>query len=441
VGRLIGSGGMGTVYEAEHVDLGRTVAIKFLRTDRVESLRALKRFEREARIAGRLEHENIVRLLDLGDDGTAPFLVFEYVRGRTLRRDLDELGVRPLASVLDVTGQICRGLALAHAEGIVHRDLKPENVMLTAHADGRLLVKLLDFGVARLYDDESEVLTNTDTALGTAAYMSPEQARGERDLDGRTDIYTLGVVLYEALSGVRPYSGESYNETLYRILNRQHRPLVERRPDLPAPVIDAVERALSKEREDRHAKVEELATALALAQGDAATGARAAPTATVTSEQTSEAGIAVRATPRRSRGDYWIGVATGALYGGAILVVVNLLTSGRTAPPRDSRRVPTIAPVAQPAPVALERSKAPPSPPYPSAPAAAESVAEGSVARTVTATPSLKLLPKPRSAVPLRAGSLRTADPVPAPMAAPAAAGYIVQSPYQRSLATDARRD
>jgi serine/threonine-protein kinase len=256
--RLLGSGGMGRVFVAEHLQMRRSFALKFLRPDRSSTPRYLRRFEREAELLGRLEHENVVSLHDIGVDAAGgPYLVLEYVRGITLREELEQHGVRPVERLLPIVRQVARGLAHAHALGIVHRDLKPENVMLAEHADGTLLVKLLDFGVAGLRDDDAERLTLSDTAIGTAAYMAPEQARGDRTLDPRTDVFALGVITYEALSGVRPYAGSSYNETLFKILHRKHRSLLELRPELPAALVAAVERALEKDAEARFPSVEE----------------------------------------------------------------------------------------------------------------------------------------------------------------------------------------
>lgn len=266
--RLIGRGGMGTVYEVEHLRTRRALALKFLRHDREPSARAKERFEREAEALARLEHENIVGFVDIGFDETyGSYLVLEYVRGRTLRHELQECGVRSLARVLGILTQIERALSLAHRAGIVHRDLKPENVILGSHADGRMLVKVLDFGVARMCNELSNQVTVTDSAVGTAAYMSPEQARGERDIDARTDLFALAVMTYEALSGSRPHGGTSYNETLFQILHQPHRPLVEFRPDLPTEVIACIERALCKVREDRHADVASFVKELATAAG------------------------------------------------------------------------------------------------------------------------------------------------------------------------------
>jgi serine/threonine-protein kinase len=261
--RQIGAGGMGTVYEAEHVALGRVYALKFLRQDVDAKPRGARRFEREARLLARLVHENIVSLLDIGqlEDGR-PYLVLEHINGRTLRAELEASGIRSVERVLEIAEQMGRGLAHAHASGVVHRDLKPENVMLAAHADGRLLVKLLDFGVAKLREDREDPVTGTGAVLGTAAYMSPEQARGETTLDAASDVYSFGVILYEALAGKRPYDGRSYNETLYAILNKAHEPLERLRPDLPEPIAIAVERALAKTPGARFGTVDALVGAL-----------------------------------------------------------------------------------------------------------------------------------------------------------------------------------
>jgi eukaryotic-like serine/threonine-protein kinase len=261
--RLIGSGGMGSVFEAEDLRLGRACAVKVLREDVAIRPNARRRLDREASLLGRLVHENIVALLDVGVTGDGQtFLVLEYLRGRTLRAELQQSGVRSVQRTLEIVTQVARGLGHAHSAGVVHRDLKPENIMLTAHADGRLLVKLLDFGVARQRDGSGETITATDTAIGTAAYMAPEQARGERALHATTDVYALGAVVYEALAGRRPYDGGSYNETLFQILNHRHEPIADVRPDLPRDLCAAIERALEKSPKERFPGVLEFAAAL-----------------------------------------------------------------------------------------------------------------------------------------------------------------------------------
>ncbi len=257
--RSLGFGGMGHVYQVRHARTEKLYALKTLRADRRSRANSFVRFQREAHLLARLNHENIVQLHDLYlEESLCPYLVMEYIEGRTLREELSQEGVRPRQLVLEVLAQLCRGLVEAHRAGIVHRDLKPENIMLTSHADGRILVKILDFGVARLYQDQNWPLTNTDVGVGTAAYMSPEQARGERNLDARSDIHALGAIAYEMLTGRPLFVGSSYNEILFQVANRQHKPLAERRPDLSACVVDLVETALAKERTGRFESAAEM---------------------------------------------------------------------------------------------------------------------------------------------------------------------------------------
>jgi eukaryotic-like serine/threonine-protein kinase len=258
--RPIGRGAFGSVYEAEHAELGRRYAVKLLQ-GAADSERSRQRFAREARLLARLEHENIVSLIDAGEDPElGQYLVLEYIRGSTLRAAMGTFRGAPPERLVEIVRQLARGLAHAHGAGIVHRDLKPENVMLASHADGRPLVKILDFGIARMFDDEANI-TTSGAALGTAAYMAPEQARGDRDVDHRVDIYALGVIVYELLSGTRPFDGSSYNETLFQILTKPHTPLESVRPDLPRLSCAAIERALAKDRVLRFEAVEDFARA------------------------------------------------------------------------------------------------------------------------------------------------------------------------------------
>lgn len=258
----LGSGGMGTVFSAEHITLGKRYALKFLRTDAAAHESSARRFEREARLLAKLDHENVVSLIDLGTGEQGPwYLVLEYIRGRTLRQEL-RAGILSLSRLVAIVIQVARGLVAAHAAGVVHRDLKPENIMLTEHADGSLLVKILDFGVARLFESDTDSATLTGHGAGTAGYMSPEQAKGAKTIDARSDVYALGVIAYEALVGRRPHDGASYNETLFRVLNEVHAPARATRPDLPEAIEGLIDRALAKQPIDRFASPWEFAAAL-----------------------------------------------------------------------------------------------------------------------------------------------------------------------------------
>jgi len=250
--RVIGAGGMGTVYEAESVSTGRRCAIKFLGSGQGGGSRSSARFEREAQTLARLEHEHVIAVFDFGwfEDQT-PFFVMEYVRGRTLRRALEQDGPLEPERAVALLKQACRGMAHAHAQGVVHRDLKPDNLMLTEYADGRPWLKILDFGVARQLEGERIQLTPTGAELGTPHYMSPEQARGESMVDARADVYALGAILYEALSGQHVHAGASYNEVLFQVITQPHVPIAEVLPGCPSRLSTLVERCLGKDPAER----------------------------------------------------------------------------------------------------------------------------------------------------------------------------------------------
>ncbi|MFL6203569.1 MAG: protein kinase domain-containing protein, partial [Thermoanaerobaculia bacterium] len=249
VSELLGSGGMGVVYKAEDTRLARTVALKFLPPELTRDPEAKARFTQEARAASSLDHPNICTILDLGEtiDGQL-YLAMPCYDGETLRSRI-ESGPLPVEEALDVALQTARGLAKAHRNGIVHRDLKPANLIVTG--DG--VVKILDFGLAKLVG--SAAISRTGSSLGTPAYMSPEQARGG-EVDPRTDLWSLGVVLYEMLAGRRPFRGEREQAVIYAILNERPQPLREVRPDVSGEVERIVDRLLAKDPEDRYPSTE-----------------------------------------------------------------------------------------------------------------------------------------------------------------------------------------
>jgi serine/threonine-protein kinase len=256
---VLGEGGMGTVYEAEHMDLGRAVAIKVLNPSQAKKRVAVKRFQQEARAAGAIGHPNICEVYDLGllDDGS-PYLVMEKLNGTTLADRITREGGLPFGEIADVMIQVLSGLIAAHDKGIVHRDIKPENIFLARRVGCPHVVKILDFGVSKMMPqfqggEEELDLTRTGMVMGTPYYMSPEQARGERNLDGRVDVYACGVMMYEAIVGKRPFLAPNYNALLLAIINTKPKPLREVRPATPAAMEAIVVHMMAKARDDRYA--------------------------------------------------------------------------------------------------------------------------------------------------------------------------------------------
>ncbi len=249
--REIGGGGMGTVYEAEDTRLGRRVAVKILPPEYSRDRRAKERFLREARAASAVDHPNLCTVHDVGESEGRLYIVLALYEGGTLRKRIRR-GPLPLAEAREIAIQVARGLACAHEAGITHRDIKPANVMLTRRGE----VKILDFGIARLEGEEVS-LTRTGASWGTPAYMSPEQARGEA-VDCRTDVWSLGVLLYEMVAGRRPFGGESMEAVVSSILTQEPKPLEKVRPDVPPELARVVDRALAKDPAERYASAAQL---------------------------------------------------------------------------------------------------------------------------------------------------------------------------------------
>ena len=254
---VLGEGGMGAVYEAENRALGRSVAVKVLHPAQARKKVAVKRFHQEARAAGAIGHPNICEVYDLGtlDDGS-PYLVMERLVGETLADRIQSEGGLPFDDVIDVLTQVLSGLVAAHEKGIVHRDIKPENIFLTKRVGCPPVAKLLDFGVSKMvspiHEKEEDLdLTRTGMVMGTPFYMSPEQARGDRNLDARVDLYACGVILYEAITGRRPFTAANYNALLLQILSASPRPARELRPALPQGFDEVLDKSLARNRDDR----------------------------------------------------------------------------------------------------------------------------------------------------------------------------------------------
>ncbi|MFO0668335.1 MAG: serine/threonine-protein kinase [Polyangiaceae bacterium] len=264
---VLGEGGMGTVFDGEHVTLGRSVAIKVLHPLQARRSVAVQRFQIEARAAGTIGHPNICEVYDMGqlEDGS-PFLVMERLSGETLADRLEREGALSVPEIVDVMMQVLSGLHAAHEKGILHRDIKPENIFLNGRIGLAPIAKILDFGVAKdttVERPEDLELTMTGMVMGTPFYLSPEQARGDRDLDRRTDVYACGVVLYEALTGTRPFAGDNYNQLLRSILLAEPTPLRDLRPDLPDGFEHVVARAMARHRSARYANALDLQDELA----------------------------------------------------------------------------------------------------------------------------------------------------------------------------------
>jgi serine/threonine protein kinase len=266
VRQLIGEGGMGTVYLAQHPVLERTAAVKVLRRAHIEDEDMVARFMNEARAANAIQHPHIIEVLDVGrlDDGL-PYILMEHLEGETLGQRLRRLGHAPLAQTLTIIGQTAAALGAAHAGGVVHRDLKPDNIFLARDASGAERVKVLDFGIAKLRGDRSRHRVDTQRAVvGTPVYMAPEQCRGSVvDPDGRSDIYALGTVMYEMLCGRAPFDkGGGYGDVL--VMHLLEPPLAPRAvvPELPVEIEAVILRALAKDPADRFATMEEFLVAL-----------------------------------------------------------------------------------------------------------------------------------------------------------------------------------
>ena len=254
--RVIGEGGMATVYLAEDLKHRRKVAVKVMRPELAATLGA-DRFLREVEIAAQLNHPHILPMYDSGSAGGVLYYVMPYVEGESLAARIAREGELPVAVALRLGREVAEALAYAHKRGIVHRDIKPANILIS---EGHALVA--DFGIARAVGAEGEAITRTGLAIGTPQYMSPEQASGDKEVDGRTDIYALGAVLYEMLTGEPPFTGRSAQAVISRSMTERPRPLGASRAGLPPALEPVVMRALARSAADRHPTGEELATAL-----------------------------------------------------------------------------------------------------------------------------------------------------------------------------------
>jgi serine/threonine-protein kinase len=265
VEKVLGEGAMGVVVAAMHVHLGERVALKFLKPEHSGNPEIAARFLREAQSAVRIKGEHVARVSDVGTLETgAPYMVMEYLTGSDLGALLEKRGKLDVAQAVDCVIQACSALAEAHALGIVHRDLKPANLFLTTRADGSALVKVLDFGVAKLLnsDPSKPALTANGAVIGSPLYMSPEQLLGKKSIDARSDVWQLGVILYELITGVCPFDGRTMAEIMIAIGAHPPKPLRQLRPDAPPELEALIARSLEKDVANRLPDVAALAEGL-----------------------------------------------------------------------------------------------------------------------------------------------------------------------------------
>ncbi|HVT63942.1 MAG TPA: Stk1 family PASTA domain-containing Ser/Thr kinase [Mycobacteriales bacterium] len=330
VGEVIGHGGMAEVHRGRDVRLGRDVAIKLLRKDLARDPTFLARFRREAQSAASLNSPAIVAVYDTGEgtiNGTAtPYIVMEYVEGRTLRDILAAEGRLLPRRAMEIAAAICAALEQAHAAGIVHRDIKPGNVMITPTGQ----VKVMDFGIARALTSSTATMTQTAAVVGTAHYLSPEQARGEH-VDARSDIYSTGCLLYELLTGAPPFTGESAVAVAYQHVREDPLPPSQVEPDVPAAVDAVVLVAMAKNPVNRYASAAEMRADLERALAGRPVHAHPVQSGAGASGTTLPATTVLLRQPRaRRRGAAYLVLAgaTLAIFVVALLIARNVLTSG-----------------------------------------------------------------------------------------------------------------
>ncbi|MSP90277.1 MAG: serine/threonine protein kinase [Myxococcales bacterium] len=418
--QVLGIGGFGAVYKCTQLNMNQTVAVKVLRSEHLSSVEHVKRFTREAQAASRLKHPNTIHIFDFGvhSDG-ALYLAMEFVEGETLGHRIDQHGVVHWEALVHIVGQVCHSLTEAHSAGLVHRDLKPENIMLLPVAGDPNFVKVLDFGIAKVQKDtggpSEQSLTEAGMIMGTPSYMSPEQAKGER-IDPRSDIYSLGVMMYEALTGKPPFVGESAMTVLVAHIKDPPRPMPRdgSLQHVPREIEAVVFACLEKEPERRPQTtiqlVDRLQTAAKLAreagQVTEVRSAVAGPTQLVPSadwareriplgsdsgdravRERGEPPPPVMQVPAPSRAPVWLGVGAVAVIGGVAAAVIALFEQSAPPPVQAGSAAgpsPAAAAVAPPGATGVAGSA------LPAQPAAAASAAASDLP-----TPALPAAPHP----------------------------------------------
>ncbi len=396
VERVLGVGGMGVVVAASHIHLETKVAIKFLLPEMLNSREAVARFAREARAAVKITSEHVARVFDVGVlENGAPYMVMEFLEGGDLAAWLDQRGRMSIEQAVEFLLQACVAVADAHGLGIVHRDLKPANLFCVRRTDGRLLIKVLDFGISKVTQFSASgpgtSVTKTSALMGSPLYMSPEQMQSSKSVDAQTDLWAIGIILFELLAGQTPFMGESLPEVVLNIATKPPPSLREFRPDVPDSLEAVVFRCLQKDPKDRYRNVGELAVALlpfapqakgsverilgimqasglSISSLDVPPSPRAVDTMMVGSETTAPVGQTLP-----GAGGVRTGVIVGALV--AIVAVAGvggfLVLSKHSPPPHDATQVAAGAPpvAATPPPAATSATpKHEPAPPPVAAP-------------------------------------------------------------------------
>jgi tRNA A-37 threonylcarbamoyl transferase component Bud32 len=362
----VGQGGMGVVYRAEHPQISRTVAIKLLHPGADRNPELVHRFFNEARAATQIRNEHVVEVLDFGElPEHTPYLVMEWLEGQSLGNLLLAETKLPVARASHILLGIVRALKAAHAKGVVHRDLKPDNVFLVPREADADLVKVLDFGIAKLMaaGASRSYQTQTGAIIGTPAYMSPEQCRGAKEIDARTDIYSLGVIGYQMLTGCLPFGAAAIGELLFKQLTEQAPALASLEPSLPAPLCAIIALALEKEPDGRPSLAQLSAVLERASAGDpspVAVAAAVAPAPAPARHAASATTLGGAASPLENERRSGVSRRTGLVVASALAVAAGLAaTIALTRKPREPAAV-EVATVAQPTPPARPPPPTPP---------------------------------------------------------------------------------
>ncbi|MCC6902639.1 MAG: serine/threonine protein kinase [Polyangiaceae bacterium] len=457
VTRVLGAGGMGVVVAAHDRDLERDVAVKFLSAQGAENANVVARFMREAKAAVKISSEHVAKVIEVGRlDGGAPYIVMELLDGCDLSDEVAK-GPLPVEAALDYVLQACEAIAEAHSRGIVHRDLKPANLFLSKRADGTPMVKVLDFGISSMGNAATAEhgLTRTGAIMGSPFYMSPEQAKSARSADARSDIWSLGAVLYELMAGRPPFTGETMGELVAAILTEEPALLGSLRAEVPSGLEAVVHRCLHKDPGARYSSVGELAQALspfaperarvsvtrAIAVSGSATAATpaapmpaggtlvmsAAPTAPAAGANTAAAWAETQAPSSPGRGRLWAAGIAGVALVGVVALGVSLRQGATVGAALSSSIAPSLgAPPDVPTETPPSAATAAPLPP----PAASNvDVPDAAAPPRATAGPK-PAAGKPPPAAP-RPSVASAAPPAPPPKPTPSAKPSGLQMPLQ----------